>query len=111
MAAGRDVDIESVVHYPPSSARGTDTSSESSESLESYSERISLLPPDRENEPFNYKSTAIITTEPSDSDTERSPTNFLSPKGVFGILSLLFIGNILPVERIGSKLTSRQEFL
>lgn len=88
----------------------TDTSSESSESLESYSERVSLLPPDVESRGSNYKSTEITTSAEAVSseggegdvneiengnengngnDNDNGKTN---SKHLISILSLLLIG-------------------
>jgi len=94
-----DRDIEERAWYSTSKSRGnSDTSSESSESLDSYSERISLLPKHGDSMVIDYKSTAVVTAESSRSqDVESDPLlapEELQPGGVFAIIGLLLIGKI-----------------
>lgn len=93
-------DIEERAWYSASKPRGSDSSSESSESLDSYSERISLLPKDDDLVVADYKSTAIVTAESSQSqDVESDPLlggEELPQGGVFAIIGLLLIGENYP---------------
>lgn len=69
-----------------------DSSSESSESLESHSERVSLLQPSSSKSP-NYQATETVKplSSPEEEEENESPEQ-PSPKSVISILSLLLIG-------------------
>jgi nitrate/nitrite transporter NarK len=71
----------------------TDSSSESSESLEQFSERVSLLPSSLPSSPKipNYSSTEIIKASDTASSGNGSKEE-TSSKSVISILSLLLVG-------------------
>jgi len=75
---------QNIEHY---GSNTSDNSSDSSESIGTYSERTALLLPDFDPQVTNYKNTVVT-------DTEAAPKDYVktTPKGVFSILSLLLIG-------------------
>ncbi len=75
-----------------SSTSGFDSSSDSSESIETYSERTSLLAPGPSPD---YKSTALVSSqeEPVVAQDEE-PLLETEPKSVIAIISLLMIGMV-----------------
>jgi hypothetical protein len=89
-----EISSDEAIWYPGSAYRRTDTSSESSESLESYSERTSLLPKDANHGTLDYKSTAIVAEEiQRTSENESEPLLDERPsQSVFAIIGLLLIG-------------------
>lgn len=92
-------DIEERAWYSASKSRNDDTSSESSESLDSISERVSLLPKDGDLAAADYKSTVIVAAESSQSrDLESDPLlgeEQPEPGRAFAIIGLLLIGEIM----------------
>ena len=68
----------------------------SPESLESYSERVSLLPPDVVFQTVTYKSTHIVTREDSSSQDEGILDERGTSKSAFTVISLLLVGNNVP---------------
>jgi nitrate/nitrite transporter NarK len=73
----------------------TDTSSESSESLEEYSERVSLLPSgydSRSSSSKTYKSTEITTSAESVEESGTENVEQPNSRSVISILSLLLVG-------------------
>lgn len=99
-------DIEERAWYAGTKQRNGDTSSESSESsesLDSYSERVALLPKDGDIVVADYKSTAVATGEtPQSQGAESEPLlgEEPVPGNAFAIIGLLLIGKItFPIER------------
>lgn len=77
--------------------RPSSESSESSESLSSGSEeRLSLLPPKFDRANSNYKSTEIVTTDEEPGENEPLEEE-RSTKSVVAIISLLLVGEFLPL--------------
>ncbi|KAH8594599.1 major facilitator superfamily domain-containing protein [Bisporella sp. PMI_857] len=68
----------------------SDASSESSESLSTYSERVALLPPGFDAENNNYKSTSVVGPEPIPQDQDEFQGT--TTKSTFAILSVLLVG-------------------
>lgn len=109
-------DIEEPAWYAGSKSHTTDTSLESSESSESYSERSSLLPKDGDVVVADYKSTAVAIGESSQSqDTESEPLlgeDEAPPGNAFAVIGLLLIGKIaLSNHKCLGLLTPDQECL
>jgi len=89
--AYRDIEHDAITPgYEPTRSH---LSSESSESLESFDERVALLDPDvKGSSSPNYKSTSIITTSEEDSG---SISNQIASKSVSAIISLLLVGKLV----------------
>jgi hypothetical protein len=89
--AYRDIEHDAITPgYEPTRSH---LSSESSESLESFDERVALLDPDvKGSSSPNYKSTSIITTSEEDSG---SISDQIASKSVSAIISLLLVGNLV----------------
>lgn len=79
---------------PDSAYLRTDTSSESSESIDWASERTALLPDDRKQNGVDYKSASVYdeeSTEPREVESQLLPIE-QPTKSVFAIIGLLLIG-------------------
>jgi hypothetical protein len=89
--AYRDIEHDAITPgYEPTRSH---LSSESSESLESFDERVALLDPDvKGSSSPNYKSTSIITTSEEDSG---SISDQIASKSVSAIISLLLVGKLV----------------
>ena len=89
--AYRDIEHDAIT--PADEPTSSYLSSESSESLESFDERVALLDPDvKGSSSPNYKSTSIITTTSEDSG---SISEQITSKSVSAIISLLLVGKVV----------------
>ena len=90
--AYRDIEHDAITPgYEPTRSH---LSSESSESLESFDERVALLDPDvKGSSSPNYKSTSIITT--TSEEDSGSISDQIASKSVSAIISLLLVGKLV----------------
>jgi hypothetical protein len=86
--AYRDIEHDAIT--PPDEPTSSYLSSESSESLESISERVALLDPD--NKGPDYKSSSIRSTTSEDSG---SISDQIPLKSVSAIISLILVGKVV----------------